>query len=311
MSRPRTAARLIASRLLASRLLASRLLAPRPLASRPLVAIVALVLGGAVACEPADKSADTAGINDSGGQDDGSLQGDGGGGGEGAADCSGLKTVLWVGETGDTSDHPLVMAAAALGIQSPPVLNDEDDLAEALSAGDVGLLVIDAPTNYPQAEGPATLLAAREAGLRMIAGGMDLHRDPGTWGPIFGVRGVDGWDMRPITQATGAPTDLFAGPAAFPAPLDSPSSPYAVNHHVLTPFEEAGGGATAVLASFDGPDSGEAAIVTTFDGQVLVNGTFAANYPYVDGDEDGQSDAMELYINEIAYMGACGGAAAR
>jgi hypothetical protein len=268
--------------------------------------LLPLVLGAA--CVPTDKGEDSAGAVDSGGADEDSGGGltDDGGAGEGGdggapADCSGLATVIWLGESGDDARHPVVMAAAALGISSPRITDHEDELLEALAPGDVGLLIIDAPADTPDDETHAAIQALRDAGVPIIVSLTDLHREPEVWGGLFGVNGVDQWDERPIVPASGASVDLFAAPSAFPAPLDPQSSGWAINHHVLTMLGEG-----EVLATFDGAESAEAAIVRTGGGKVLFNGTFATNYQYVDQDGDDLNDGMELFINEISLMGSCG-----
>lgn len=269
--------------------------------------LLPLVLGAA--CVPTDKGEDSAGAVDSGGatdEDSGGGLTDDGGAGEGGdggapADCSGLTTVIWLGESGDDARHPVVMAAAALGISSPRIVDHEDELLEALAPGDVGLLVIDAPADTPDDATHAAIQALRDAGVPMIVSLTDLHREPEVWGGLFGVNGVDQWDERPIVPAAGASADLFAGPSAFPAPLDPQSSGWAINHHVLTLLGEG-----EVLATFDAADSAEAAIVRTGGGKILFNGTFATNYQYVDQDGDDLNDGMELFMNEISLMGNCG-----
>jgi hypothetical protein len=77
---------------------------------RSLSLLLPLVLGAA--CVPTDKGEDSAGVVDSGGADEDSGGGltDGGGAGEGGeggapADCSGLTTVIWLGESGDDARH--------------------------------------------------------------------------------------------------------------------------------------------------------------------------------------------------------------
>ena len=270
-------------------------------------ALLPLLLLSAPACDAlTDKGggASDTGAGDSGGGTlgggDGTDGTDGTDGGSG--DCGGVVTVLWLGESGSEEDHPLVQAAAALGMVDVRIVEQEEELNAAMQPGDVNLLVIDAPADVPDEAAHAAILAHRDAGRPIIAGIYDLHRDPDIWGPMFGVSGVDEWDEHPIFPVAGASVDLFAGPSPFPAPLDIQSSGWSINHHALTLL-----GDGEVLAELYSAGSGTAAIVRTFGGQVLFNGTFATNYRYVDADEDGVNDGTELFINEMSLMAGCGG----
>lgn len=262
--------------------------------SRPV--LLCSLVAALAACTPAEKAgADT-------GADTGSPLSagtDGTDGGGGAIDCSGRAVLVFVGEGGDISDSPAVLAAAALGA-TVQATNDEEELVGWIQAGDAAAVVVDAPARRPDDEHQPVFAALIEAGVPLIFGMTDLHREP-TWMSLLGVTAVDQWDSRPLYPAPGASTDLFTLHQDVPAGMRGLYSSWAIDGHALVPTD--GGEALVVYDSAAGT---EAAVVTTHSGRVLVNGLFGDVFDRIDEDEDGLPDAQELFENELVLVGSCG-----
>ena len=208
----------------------------------------------------------------------------------GRVDLGGIRSVLVFHDDPDTECGVAITARAGT-----PILTETGaSFALAFDAGGFSIVVIESSNDDLPAEVLSRLPGWISGGGAVIFSYWALDASA----PMRAALGVScvSFDTAPSVYRDASTVDLFGAPSPFTSPI-VPTDLVSDSGDQLTLS------GTGFLAARFTSASGSGAIAVTNTRRVVVNGFMPSAEFIGDSDFDGLSDALELYINELALLG--------